>query len=317
MRMRFFPVAMVLLLSCAAPAPSASPSASAAEGCRTTLPTGGTPPGEDSSPNVYTNGRLYTGLPTNGEILADDSFIEADGSIGWKFAWWRAPGVGAAGDLRITGHEISTGLPITVSIPDGYGQRFQASGITFPTEGCYEITATTGDTHLTFVTKVKKVTSSVARPSVTGTAGASPGPCQLTLGTKGVQPPDAVAPDPSVLPVPWVDRWYGNEAIWIRLPTDGVLPAQPDPAATDHDAGTLYTKFPWWRVLGGQLLASARSLDRSSGQFDAEIGSVSEYGPTGFVPSILTFDHAGCWEITASLGGQTLSFVTRVVARQL
>ena len=152
-RMRFLLVTMVLLVGCARPAPSDS----LAEACKTTLPTGGTPPGEDPSPNVYTNGRLYTGLPINGEILADDSFIEPDGSISWKFGWWRAPGVGAAGDLRITGHEITTGVAITASIPDGYGQRFQASGITFPTEGCYEITATTGDTHLTFVTKVTKV----------------------------------------------------------------------------------------------------------------------------------------------------------------
>ena len=159
---------------------------------------------------------------------------------------------------------------------------------------------------------------SVARPSLTqGPAAGTSGPCPLTLGAEGVLPPKSVEPNPSVLPVPWVDRWYGNEAIWIRLPTDGVLPAQPDPAATDHDTDTLYTKFPWWRVLAGQLLASARSLDGSSGQFEAEVGTVSEYGPTGFVPSILTFDHAGCWEITASLGGQTLSFVTRVVARQL
>lgn len=85
---------------------------------------------------------------------------------------------------------------------------------------------------------------SVASPSVTeGTAGASLAPCRPTLGTKDVQPPASVAPDPSVLPVPWVDRWYGNEAIWIRLPTDGVLPAAPDPG-TD----TISTKFPWWRV---------------------------------------------------------------------
>jgi hypothetical protein len=154
---------------------------------------------------------------------------------------------------------------------------------------------------------------SVARPSMTiATAGASVGPCQVTLGTKGVQPPAAVAPDPSVLPVPWVDQWYGNEAVWIRLPTDGVLPAASDPGTN-----TLSTKFPWWRVLAGQLTASARLLDGSDGQFQSNVGTVSEYGPTGFVSSILTFDHAGCWEITAFLSGHTLSFVTRVEARQL
>lgn len=83
---------------------------------------------------------------------------------------------------------------------------------------------------------------SVARPSLTqGPAAETAGPCPLTLGAEGVLPPTSVEPNPSVLPVPWVDQWYGNEAIWIRLPTDGVLPAQPDPAATDHDTDTLYT----------------------------------------------------------------------------
>jgi len=133
-----------------------------AASCEATLPNGDTPPGEEPGPTYYGNGRLYTSLWPNGEILADPRFIEADGSIGMKFAWWRAPGVGAAGDLQITGHELRTGATITASIPDGYGQRFQASGIFYPTEGCYEITATSGDAQLTFVTKVTKVAAPAA-----------------------------------------------------------------------------------------------------------------------------------------------------------
>jgi hypothetical protein len=81
-----------------------------------------------------------------------------------KFPWWRGPGVGAAGDLQITGQEVSTAASITASIPDGYGQRFQATGITFPTEGCYEITAQSGDVQLTFVTQVTKVDAPAAHP---------------------------------------------------------------------------------------------------------------------------------------------------------
>jgi hypothetical protein len=73
-----------------------------------------------------------------------------------KFPWWRAPGVGAAGDLAITGNEVTTGQNVTAIIPAGYGQRFQASGIIFPAEGCYRITARSGMAELTFVTSVKK-----------------------------------------------------------------------------------------------------------------------------------------------------------------
>jgi hypothetical protein len=140
-----------------APSPTA-PSPSPTTSCIPTLPTGGTVPGETTAnPQLYSNGQLSTILQPTGEILADNRMIEADGSIGWKFAWWRAPGVGAAGDLRITGHELTTGATITASIAEGYGQRFQASGISFPTEGCYEITAVSGEAQLTFVTKVTKI----------------------------------------------------------------------------------------------------------------------------------------------------------------
>jgi len=144
---------LVFAVGCVGPARTTMPVAA----CEPTLANGETPAGEDPSPRWYGNGRLYTGVWPNGEILADPRFIAADGSIGMKFAWWRAPGVGRAGDLQITGHEISTGVSIVASIPDGYGQRFQATGITFPTEGCYEITAQSGDAQLTFVTKVTKV----------------------------------------------------------------------------------------------------------------------------------------------------------------
>lgn len=143
----------VIAAGCAAPEPSPTPLAA----CNPTLPNGDTPAGMDPTPTFHGNGSLYTsGLAEDGEIVADPRSIAADGSIGIKFAWWRAPGVGAAGDLEITGHEVNTGAVITASIPDGYGQTFQASGITFPTDGCYEITVTSGDAALAFVTKITK-----------------------------------------------------------------------------------------------------------------------------------------------------------------
>jgi hypothetical protein len=153
MRLSVALLVLVIAVGCGSPWATTSPVAA----CTPTQPNGDTPPGEDPSEAHYGNGRLYTGLWPNGEILADPRFVEADGSIGMKFWWWRAPGVGASGDLQITGHEIDTGASITASIPDGYGQRFQATGITFPTAGCYEVTAKSGDALLTFVTKVTKV----------------------------------------------------------------------------------------------------------------------------------------------------------------
>ena len=110
--------------------------------------------------------------------------------------------------------------------------------------------------------------------------------------------------------MPWVDAWYGNDAIWVRLPTQGVLPASRDPGKT-----TISTKFPWWRVLAGQLSAWTIPIDRPDVRLSADVRTVSEYGDTGFVPSNLVFDAPGCWQITGSLNGHTLSIVARVVVQ--
>jgi len=75
-----------------------------------------------------------------------------------KFTWWRAAHV--TGALNIAGHEITRDLPVRAHIPDGYGDTgFQASGIVFPVEGCYEITGEAGGAQLTLVTMVRRCPS--------------------------------------------------------------------------------------------------------------------------------------------------------------
>ncbi len=49
--------------------------------------------------------------------------------------------------------------PLRADIPEGYGlSGFQASGVIFPTEGCWEVTGRVGNVSLTFVTLVVKPT---------------------------------------------------------------------------------------------------------------------------------------------------------------
>jgi hypothetical protein len=87
-------------------------------------------------------------------VLVPPDDVEADGSLSMKFPWWRGPEV--RGALSIAGRERTRSLPIRADIPDGYGDTgFQATGISFPVEGCYEITGTAGGAALTFVTLVE------------------------------------------------------------------------------------------------------------------------------------------------------------------
>jgi hypothetical protein len=60
------------------------------------------------------------------------------------------------GKLRIEGRRLDgPAPPLTADVPDGYGDAgFQASGIDFPTEGCWEVTGRVGSASLTFVTLV-------------------------------------------------------------------------------------------------------------------------------------------------------------------
>ena len=78
--------------------------------------------------------------------------VHPDGSISWKFPWWRM----VAGHLTITGRRLDAPAPpLTSDAPNGYGNiGFQASGVTFPGEGCWQITGKTAHTSLTFVTFV-------------------------------------------------------------------------------------------------------------------------------------------------------------------
>lgn len=137
---------------------SASPLTLADAGtCPSTKPSGLAAGGGErpfsSSALAYGNPHLWVvPLLEDGVIHADARSIEPDGSIGQKFLWWRiTPGI-----LAITGRRLDAPAPpLQASIPDGYGTSgLQASGVFFPTEGCWEITGTVGGQTLSFVTFV-------------------------------------------------------------------------------------------------------------------------------------------------------------------
>ena len=140
--------------------PSQTPGA-LAKGCPVTLPRSWDPPpgvsadalfGSDRS---YGNGQLWVGgLGANGVIVATPEFVEEDGSVGWKFGWWRE----VSGLLTITGRRLDgPAPPLRAYVAAGYTMtRFQASGVHFPTEGCWEVTGKVGTTTLTLVTLVMK-----------------------------------------------------------------------------------------------------------------------------------------------------------------
>jgi len=83
-----------------------------------------------------------------GVVVATHDDLQKDGSIEIKFPWWRA----VRGELRIEGRRLDQSAPPLRSDFSSYGPTgFQATGIIFPTEGCWKITGRAGEASLTFV----------------------------------------------------------------------------------------------------------------------------------------------------------------------
>ncbi|MFL5914874.1 MAG: hypothetical protein ACJ752_04455 [Gaiellaceae bacterium] len=100
----------------------------------------------------YRQGQISVELSPFGVTLVNKRDLTADGSFPVKVGWYRY----GRGRLRITATRIDKpGHVNRTSVPAGYGRTgFQASGIDFPSEGCWKVTATVGHSHLTYVTVV-------------------------------------------------------------------------------------------------------------------------------------------------------------------
>ena len=72
----------------------------------------------------------------------------------------RSSGGGAAprADCTITGERTDADAPpLRADVPDGYGPTgFQATGITFASAGCWDVTGRVGDEQLTFTVLVTR-----------------------------------------------------------------------------------------------------------------------------------------------------------------
>ena len=136
------------------------------------------------------------------------------------------------------------------------------------------------------------------------------GVCPTTTSSGTATPPASLGYRPPP-PVSYVKDWYGNDALWVMLPPTGKLPV----TSRDPD-GRLGTKFPWYRLASGEVQVTAERLDGPTGNFNADVGTVPEYGDRGFAPSMLYWSAPGCWRVTGRLADKELTFVVVVTAPQ-
>jgi hypothetical protein len=135
-------------------------------GCPVTSASWRPPPG-------HREGRLWIAFgPTGGIYRVPPENVAPDGSLGVKIAWQRGPGIRSR--VRVEARRLDAPAPPVRRLISarGYGLTgLQASGIAFPTQGCWRVTAAVGGARLTFVLLVLKPGASRLPPPRTHPRG--------------------------------------------------------------------------------------------------------------------------------------------------
>ena len=123
-----------------------------ASSCLVSEPVWLKPPDDSAVPDSPAYGYYFANKDRS--ILASAWWTEQEeyhlrvGEEGIKVGWFRPAGA----TLEITGQRIDAQAPpLEAHIPCCYPTRFQATGLAFPTEGCWEVTAKAADSELSFI----------------------------------------------------------------------------------------------------------------------------------------------------------------------
>jgi len=148
-------------------------------------------------------------------------------------------------------------------------------------------------------------------PPATGASGAAPGVSSGAAATPSLA--DALhacpvtAPNQSTPPGVSGRMFFGRNGLWTLVWPHGFVLVPPDDVRSD---GALGMKFPWWRgpgVRGSLDITGEEIASRSPVQ-----ARTSGYGLTGFNASMIYFPSEGCYRVTGTADGASITFVTLV-----
>jgi hypothetical protein len=127
-----------------------------ASSCSVTEPVWVKPPDDSAVQSSPTHGYYFVNqdasIWASAWWVVQKEYSLHSGKEGNKVGWFRPSGT----TLEITGQRRDAPAPrLEADIPCCYPTRFQATGLMFPTEGCWEVTARAADSELTFVVWVE------------------------------------------------------------------------------------------------------------------------------------------------------------------
>lgn len=111
---------------------------------------------------------------------------------------------------------------------------------------------------------------------------------------------------------------YTKDDLWIAIPADGILEFHPQHHAYPDDPefeGWLEFKLHVHRGSNakGTVTISGQRLDEPSDLEATNVLGVEEsYGDSGFLPVSLVIPTEGCWELTATAGDSSATWVVDV-----
>jgi hypothetical protein len=109
---------------------------------------------------------------------------------------------------------------------------------------------------------------------------------------------------------------YGNpeQTIFIGLWPVGKVVFYPGGPGHIGPDGSLSMKFWFYRTIEGEVVFEGRRLDAPAPPMPGLVlrGEEDGYGERGFQPAGLVFTTEGCWEVTARIGAEQMTFVTLV-----
>lgn len=276
--------------------------------CPVTIPNGEAPPDTDRSEQAtrdwYGSGApdasLWLMRSPSAPIIPVGVFDPRDkGGYTVKTPFWRGEG---SGPITLTGERLDAPSDLEPHIDaawDGYPTPgFVATGIWYPSAGCWELTATDGNDTLTWTVLLRSPYAA----------------CPVTSGShdEGTLPEDvipAMVRDNPIPPDP--DDFYGENGLYVTIGNPiGHFPIDSELVSED---GAIFDKFVWYRHgdAEGQL---SITVENTAQWFpnDPEIIVPSGYGSSGVQASGITFPGPGCWEITGTSGDVSITFTVRL-----